>query len=125
VDLAPLDPDANPVADARAIVAALRKYDPALAEKPRWLVMNKLDLVPESEREARCKAFVRAMRWKGPVFATSAIDGGGCRTLVHAVQAWLDAHPAPAQEAPTLDAEAPIVVTPAPVTTRRRRRAEP
>ena len=125
VDLAPPDPDANPVADARAIVAELRKFDPALAEKPRWLVLNKLDLVPESEREARCKAFVRAMRWKGPVFAISAIDGGGCRALVHAVQAWLDAHPAAPQEASAPDTEAPIVVTPAPVTTRRRRRAEP
>jgi GTP-binding protein len=125
VDIAPPDPDANPVADARAIVAELRKYDPALAEEPRWLVLNKLDLVPEGERDARCKAFVRAMRWKGPVFAISAIDGGGCRALVHAVQAWLDAHPATAHEAPTVDTEAPIVVTPAPMAPRRRRRAEP
>jgi GTP-binding protein len=125
VDIAPLDPDANPVTDARAIVDELRKYDPALAEKPRWLVLNKLDLVPEGEREARCEAFVRAMRWKGPVFAISAIDGGGCRELVHGVQAWLDAHPAPAQEASLADSEAPIVVTPAPVAPRRRRRAEP
>ena len=125
VDIAPLDPDANPVADARAIVDELRKYDPALAEKPRWLVLNKLDLVPEGEREARCKAFVRARRWKGPVFAISAIDGGGCRELVQGVQAWLDAHPAPAQEASLADSEAPIVVTPAPVAPRRRRRAEP
>jgi len=124
VDIAPLDPDANPVQDARAIVAELRKYDPALAEKPRWLVLNKLDLVPEGEREARRRAFVRALRWKAPVFAISAIDGGGCRPLVHAVQAWLDAHPAPAPEAPAVDAETPIVVTPAPVATRRRRRAE-
>ena len=125
VDLAPLDPDANPVQDARAIVAELRKYDPALAEKPRWLVLNKLDLVPDGEREARCKAFVRALRWKGPVFAISAIDGGGCAPLVHAVQEWLDAHPAPAQEAPAVDADTPIVVTPAPVGTRRRRPASP
>jgi GTP-binding protein len=123
VDIAPPDPDANPVADARAIVAELRKYDPALAEKPRWLVLNKLDLVPEGEREARCKAFARTMRWKGPVFAISAIDGGGCRALVHAVQAWLDAHPSSAQEAATVDAEGPIIVTPAPVTPRRRRSA--
>jgi GTP-binding protein len=124
VDLAPPDPDASPVTDARAIADELRKYDPALAEKPRWLVLNKLDLVPEGEREARCKAFVRALRWRGPVFAISAIDGGGCRALVQAVQAWLDAHPAPAPEAPGTDAEAPIVMTPAPVKARRRRPAE-
>ncbi|MGA8033500.1 MAG: GTPase ObgE, partial [Casimicrobiaceae bacterium] len=47
VDLAPLDPDANPVADAHAIVDELRKYDAALYDKPRWLVLNKLDLLPE------------------------------------------------------------------------------
>src|SRR4029079_14520533 len=49
VDIAPFDPDADPVRDARAIVDELRKYDAALAAKPRWLILNKLDLVPEDE----------------------------------------------------------------------------
>ncbi len=103
VDIAPLDPAADPLADARAIVKELERYDVALAAKPRWLVLNKLDLVPEDERDARCKAFVRSFRWKGPVFGISAIDGSGCRELTFAIQAWLDAQPPAAPEA--VDAE--------------------
>jgi GTP-binding protein len=120
VDLAPFDPDTDPVAEARAIVEELRKYDAALAEKPRWLVLNKLDLVPADERDARVKAFVKSFRWKGPVFPISAIDGGGTRAIVHQVQDYLDANPAARDESDGIAAEATIpVVTPAP--TRRRR----
>jgi GTP-binding protein len=95
VDLAPFDPDADPVRDAHAIVNELKRYDPALHAKPRWLVLNKLDLVPADERDARVKAFVRSYRWKGPVFAVAAINGDGCRHVVYAIQDWLDAHPKP------------------------------
>ncbi|MEO8305452.1 MAG: Obg family GTPase CgtA [Betaproteobacteria bacterium] len=94
VDIAPFDPDADPVHDARAIVAELKRYDTALYDKPRWLVLNKLDLVPEEERETRVKAFVKAYRCKGPVFAIAAVNGEGCRTLTFKIQDWLDAHPA-------------------------------
>ncbi|HEX6137793.1 MAG TPA: GTPase ObgE [Casimicrobiaceae bacterium] len=121
VDLAPLDPGADPVADARAVAAELRKYDPALATEPRWLVLNKLDLVAERERAARLAAFVKALRWKGPVFAIAAIDGTGCRELTHAVQDWLDAHPPVGHAAAADAAMAPVVVTPPPVRARRRR----
>jgi GTP-binding protein len=123
VDLAPFDPDADPVRDARAIVQELKKYDPALYARPRWLVLNKIDLIPEAEREARAKAFVRAYRFKGPVFTISAIDGSGTRPLVLAIAQWLDEHP---QEAPAEDAAAvatPEVLRPAPVGVRRRRAA--
>src|SRR6202034_1016379 len=51
VDIAPLDPDADPVRDARAIVAELKKFDKELALKPRWLVMTKRDLLPDDEAE--------------------------------------------------------------------------
>jgi GTP-binding protein len=121
VDIAPVDPDADPLADARAIVKELGKYDPALAEKPRWLVLNKLDLVPEGERESRRKAFVKAFRWKGPVFFISAIDGAGCRELTYAIQDWLDGHARAAAEAPGPQTSAAVVVTPAPIRSRRRR----
>ncbi len=96
VDIAPFDPDADPVHDARAIVGELERYDKALYEKPRWLVLNKIDLVPEAEREARTKAFRKALRWKGPAFAIAAVNGEGCRELVFRIQDWLDAHPAAA-----------------------------
>ena len=105
VDLAPFDPEADPVRDARAIVNELKRYDPALYDKPRWLVLNKLDLVPADERAARVKAFVKAYRWKGPVFAVAAVNGEGCREVVFAIQDWLDAHPAYAS-APVFMSEA-------------------
>ncbi len=85
VDLAPFDPDADPVKDARAIVEELRKYDEDLHAKPRWLVLNKTDLIPETERAERVAAFIKAFAWEGPVFAISAINGGGCQPLVFAV----------------------------------------
>jgi len=122
VDIVPPDPAADPVADARAIARELEKYDPQLAAKPRWLVLNKLDLVPEDEREARTKAFVKALRWKEPVFGVSAINGDGCRALTFAIQDWLDAHPA--SHAAPVDEALPLVVSPAPVEPRHRRKAE-
>ncbi|NTV96174.1 MAG: GTPase ObgE [Thiobacillus sp.] len=85
VDLAPFDPEADPVREARAIVEELRKYDEDLYLKPRWLVLNKLDLIPEEEREARVKAFVKAYKWKGPVFAIAAISGDNCQPLTYAI----------------------------------------
>ncbi|MEP6942948.1 MAG: Obg family GTPase CgtA [Betaproteobacteria bacterium] len=96
VDIAPLDGETDPVADARAIVKELGRYDPELAAKPRWLVLNKLDLVAEDERTKTVAAFVKSYRWKGPVFAIMAIDGTGCRELTFAIQAWLEQHPAAA-----------------------------
>jgi GTP-binding protein len=120
VDIAPLDADADPVAAVRAIALELKKYDPDLAAKPRWLVANKLDLLPEDEREARIRALVKALRWKGPAFGVSAINGDGCRALTFAIQDWLDAHPPVAVE-PSLPDGTPVVVTPAPVGARRRR----
>jgi GTP-binding protein len=94
VDIAPLDGTSDPVADARAIVKELKRYDPALFDKPRWLVLNKLDLVAPDERAQRVVAFVDAYRWTGPVFAIAAINGDGCRELVYAIQDWLEKHPA-------------------------------
>jgi len=85
VDIAPFDEAVDPVAQARAIVAELKKYDPALHAKPRWLVLNKLDMVPAEEREKRVKEFVRRLRWKGPVFQISALTREGCEHLVQAV----------------------------------------
>src|SRR4030081_1813965 len=94
VDIAPLDGTSDPVADARAIVKELKRYDQALFDKPRWLVLNKLDLVEPDERAQRVAAFVDAYRWTGPVFAVAAINGDGCRELVYAIQDWLEKHPA-------------------------------
>jgi GTP-binding protein len=99
VDFAPFDEAADPVAQVRAIVAELEKYDPALAAKPRWLVLNKVDMIPADERAARVKAFVRRLRWKGPVFAVSALTREGLEALVRAVYGQVAAATPPPAEA--------------------------
>ena len=87
VDAAPFDEKADPVQQVRAIVAELKKYDAGLAAKPRWLVFNKLDMVPVDEREWRVKDYVRRLRYKGPVFAISALARDGLQPLIEAVHA--------------------------------------
>ncbi|MDR0996880.1 MAG: GTPase ObgE [Zoogloeaceae bacterium] len=89
VDLAPFDPEADPVRDALLLVAELEKYDPALADKPRWLALNKLDLLPEDERGERIEAFLaayeQAIGHRPPHFEISAISGEGCQGVVQAL----------------------------------------
>ena len=85
VDMAPFDDAVDPVAQAKAIVAELKKYDAALHDKPRWLVLNKLDMVPAEERAARVKDFVKRFKWKGPVYEISALTREGCDPLVKAI----------------------------------------
>lgn len=85
VDIAPFDDDVDPVVQARAIVKELKKYDASLHAKPRWLVLNKLDMVPEDERATRVKEFVRRFRWKGPVFVISALTREGLDPLVRSI----------------------------------------
>jgi GTP-binding protein len=91
VDLSPYDDARDPVAEARAIVKELRKYDAALHEKPRWLVLNKLDTLegtPGERGTPRAKAvseFKRRFRWSGPTFEISGLTGEGCEALCRAI----------------------------------------
>ena len=85
IDMAPFDDGVDPVAQARAIVAELKKYDKKLFEKPRWLVLNKLDMIDASKREALVRDFVKRLRYKGPVFEISALTREGCEALTQAV----------------------------------------
>jgi GTP-binding protein len=149
VDMAPFDESVDPVAQAKAIVEELRKYDeegpkrprrraqaaamdddgedwgeddeplepvaeveaepePAplphhgvpLMAKPRWLVLNKLDMVPEAERAARVKDFVKRFKWKGPVFQISALAREGMQPLIHAIWDEVAKGQQPVAEAP-------------------------
>jgi GTP-binding protein len=99
VDVAPFDPAADPVRDARSVVAELKKYDPELAAKPRWLVLNKIDMVPAEERKARIADIVRRLRHKGPVHVISALAREGLepllRDIFEAVRAAAPAEPEP------------------------------
>ncbi|MEK6294552.1 MAG: GTPase ObgE [Paraburkholderia tropica] len=92
VDMAPFDEGVDPVAEAKAIVEELRKYDETLYDKPRWLVLNKLDMVPEDERAARIADFVERFEWKGPVFEISALTGQGCENLCYAIYDYVSEH---------------------------------
>jgi GTP-binding protein len=87
VDIAPLDPDADPVRDARALALELKKYDATLHRKPRWLVFNKIDLAEDAD--ARVARLLRALRHKGPWYAISAISGKGCDALCKAAYRFL------------------------------------
>jgi GTP-binding protein len=90
VDIAPADPGADAVREAKGIVEELRKYDEALYRKPRWLVLNKVDLLPEEARGRAAKRFHKDFGWKGRSFAISALTGAGCRELVYAVMDHLE-----------------------------------
>src|ERR1700704_2109143 len=96
VDIVPPDPDADPARDARALAQELKKYDAALYDKPRWMVLNKLDMVDEAERGKVEKAFLKALKWKGRYFSISALTGAGCKELVYAIMEHLDSIPKPA-----------------------------
>jgi GTP-binding protein len=84
VDLAPFDDKIDPVAQAKAIVAELKKYDEDLYKKPRWLVLNKLDMLQGEERANAVKDFVKRFKFKGPVFEISALTREGCEPLIRA-----------------------------------------
>jgi GTP-binding protein len=103
VDIAPFDEGVDPVAQAKAIVAELKKYDPALHAKPRWLVLNKLDMIPAEEREQRVNDFVRRMRYKGPVYQISALTREGCELLVKDIYQHIKAQQILAQEPVDVD----------------------
>src|ERR671919_823302 len=90
VDIAPHGEASDPVHDAKAIVRELRKYDVELYRKPRWLVLNKIDMLPPETRDKTVKAFVRKLAWKGKFFAISAITGEGCQALTHAITQHLE-----------------------------------
>jgi GTP-binding protein len=90
VDVAPLDESIDPVREAKAIVKELRKYDESLYQKPRWLVLNKTDMLPADEREKICKKLIRGLGWKGKSFIISALTGEGCKELTYAIMEHLE-----------------------------------
>jgi GTP-binding protein len=90
VDIAPPDPEADPVKDARAIAGELKKFSPELAVRERWLVLNKIDLLPPADAEKRCKDIVRRLRWKGPVVRISGATHAGTQELCQAIMRRLD-----------------------------------
>ena len=90
----------------RAIVAELKKFDTELARKPRWLVINKRDLLPDAEAEARAADIVRRLRHRGPHFLISAATGRGTRELAESLMQFIEQQAAADAAAATEDASA-------------------
>ena len=90
IDAAPTEEGADPVRDARSIAAELKKFDPGLHKKPRWLVLNKIDMLPGDGGKAAEEDLVRRLLWRGPRFRISALTGEGCRELTSSVMRFLE-----------------------------------
>ncbi|MFT3806665.1 Obg family GTPase CgtA [Arenimonas sp.] len=90
VDMAPFDENIDPAQQVRAIEAELRKYDPGMLEKPRWLVLNKGDLLSDEERDERARAIVKALEWDQPWFIVSAIGRDGTWPIMLKIQQFFD-----------------------------------
>ena len=90
IDIAPIDPDANPADAVRAIENELARFSEELAEKPRWLVINKIDLLTDDDRPVARDLLLEELQWAGPVFEVSAATGEGTEALGQAVMRELE-----------------------------------
>ncbi len=90
VDIAPMDDSIDPVEEVRKITAELEKYSPDLAERERWLVLNKVDLLDGDEVESRKQSLLTELDWEGPVFTMSAVTGEGTKELVYKLMEHLE-----------------------------------
>lgn len=86
VDIAAPGDPAEAVASVQVVENELKKFDPELYSRERWLVLNKLDLLDHPEREPRCHQVVMESGWTGRVFPVSGLTGIGCRELVYQIQ---------------------------------------
>ena len=90
IDIAPLD-DSDPVVNAKAIINELAEYSPDLLNKPRWLVLNKIDMLPDEEsRDERVQTIIKGLEWEGQVFTISAISSQGTQQLCYALMQLID-----------------------------------
>ncbi len=89
VDMAPIGGE-DPVESVQAIWHELTEFSPALAQKDRWLVLNKVDALPEDTVKKTCAAVVKRLQWKGPVFIISAVSGQGLTELKLAIMEFLE-----------------------------------
>jgi len=85
VDIAPMDPSVEPAKEVQAIARELERFSAELADKPRWLVINKTDLLAEDDLTVANEMLLEELDWNGPVFEVSAATGAGTEALGHAV----------------------------------------
>jgi GTPase len=99
LDIAPYQSDLAPIDAARKIIAEVEKWSADLAGKPRWLVLNKIDHLPEDELDTYCQTIIDALAWQGPVFKISAMNGQGTQALMYAIMEFLEQEKAAKAEA--------------------------
>lgn len=92
VDIAPIDPDVDPASEVRAIARELENFSAELAAKPRWLVINKTDLLSPQDREVAKELLLEELNWRDPVFEVSAATGDGTEALGQAIMVELEKH---------------------------------
>jgi len=90
VDIAPIDPNVEPASEVEALARELDNFSEELSEKPRWLVINKIDLLNDDDRSAARKRLLEDLGWTGPVFEVSAATGQGTEALGQAVMQHLE-----------------------------------
>lgn len=90
VDIAPYESDESPVSAARKIINEVEKWSDDLAHKPRWLVLNKIDNVPDDEIEALAQDIIDQLHWEGPIYTISALKNQGTQALMYAIMNFLE-----------------------------------
>lgn len=90
LDVAPYESMDSPVQAAQKIIHEVEKWSDELADKPRWLVLNKIDRLPPDEVDSHCQAIIDELNWKGPIFKTAAINGSGTKELMFAIMTFLE-----------------------------------
>ena len=90
VDMAPIDVKQDPVESVLTINRELEKYSEALGSQPQWLVLNKMDLIPEDIREEMCQEVLERLNWQGKVFHVSGVSGEGCDDLCGQIMDYID-----------------------------------
>jgi GTP-binding protein len=89
VDISPVDAS-DPVDNTLAIARELERFSPTLAQRERWLVVNKIDLLDDQDRAAAVERLVAEIAWSGPVFVVSAMSGEGTDKLCDAIMEHLE-----------------------------------
>ncbi len=91
VDIEPYESSESPISAAKKIIAEVEKWNDNLANKPRWLILNKVDRVLDEELNAHCQEIIDALNWTAPVFKIAAINGQGTKELMFAIMEFLEA----------------------------------
>lgn len=90
VDVAPLDVEHDPLEDIHTIEKEMQRFSPKLAQYERWLLLNKVDLLPDEEREARCDEIIKRLDWQGPVFRISALTKQGTQGVCYKIMEYIE-----------------------------------